>query len=76
ESGEGGTTVIDRERDLAMSAQARLAVEEIDYAVGKLELGTYGICENCGQHIPKARLRALPHARLCVACKSGGLSRR
>ena len=33
---------------------------------------TYGMCESCGKPIPKARLRALPYARLCVSCKSGG----
>ena len=76
ESGEGGTANIDRERDLALSAQARLAVEEIDHAIAKIAAGTYGVCESCGQPIPKARLKALPQARLCVACKSGGLSRR
>jgi DnaK suppressor protein len=76
ESGEGGTANIDRERDLALSAQARAAVEEIDHALAKVRHGTYGTCENCGQPIPKARLKALPYARLCVACKSGGLSRR
>ena len=76
ESGEGGTMNIDRERDLALSAQARAAVEDIDLALGKIENGTYGTCEQCGQPIPKARLKALPQARLCVACKSGGLSRR
>jgi DnaK suppressor protein len=76
ESGEGGTANIDRERDLALSAQARLAVDEIDHAMAKIASGTYGRCEGCGQPIPKARLKALPAARLCVACKSGGLSRR
>lgn len=76
ESGEGGTMNIDRERDLALSAQARAAVEEIDHALAKVASGTYGTCENCGQPILKARLKALPYARLCVACKSGGLSRR
>jgi DnaK suppressor protein len=76
ESGEGGTTTVDRERDLALSAQARAAVEEIDHALRKLDDGTYGICERCHEPIPKARLKALPYARLCVACKSGGLSRR
>jgi DnaK suppressor protein len=76
ESGEGGTMNIDRERDLALSAQARAAVDEIDHALAKVAHGTYGACENCGQPIPKARLKALPYARLCVACKSGGLSRR
>jgi DnaK suppressor protein len=76
ESGEGATATVDRERDLALSAQARIEVEEIDFALAKLQIGTYGICESCGQHIVKARLKAIPHARLCVACKSGGLSRR
>jgi DnaK suppressor protein len=76
ESGEGGTVTVDRERDLALSAQALLAVEEIDDAQRKIDRKTYGACERCHEAIPKARLRALPFARLCVACKSGGLSRR
>jgi DnaK suppressor protein len=76
ESGEGGTLNVERERDLALSAQARAAVEEIDRALAKIDAGTYGTCEQCGQPIPKARLKALPYATLCVACKSGGLSRR
>ena len=76
ESGEGGTVTVDRERNLALSGQATLAVEEIDYALERLADKTYGYCERCFQPIPKPRLRALPYARLCVACKSGGLSRR
>jgi len=76
ESGEGGTVTVDRERDLALSAQAMVAVEEIDHGLAKMEINTYGICENCGRLIPKARLEALPYARLCIDCKSGGLSRR
>jgi len=76
ESGEGGTVTVDRERNLALSAQAVAAVEEIDDALRKLDRKTYGWCERCYQPIPKARLQALPFARLCVACKSGGLSRR
>jgi DnaK suppressor protein len=76
ESGEGGTVTVDRERNLALSAQATAAVEEIDDALRKLDRKTYGWCERCYQPIPKARLQALPFARLCVACKSGGLSRR
>jgi RNA polymerase-binding transcription factor DksA len=76
ESGEGGTVTVDRERNLALSGQAALAVEEIDYAMERVADKTYGYCERCFQPIPKPRLRALPYARLCVACKSGGLSRR
>ena len=76
ESGEGGTVTVDRERDLALSAQALAAVGEIDAALQRIDDGTYGSCERCHQAIPKPRLKALPFARLCVACKSGGLSRR
>lgn len=76
ESGEGTGAAIDRERDLALSMQAQLEVEEIDHALTKLAAGTYGTCERCGQAIPKPRLKAIPHARLCISCKSGGLSRR
>lgn len=76
ESGEGGTMNVERERDLALSAQARAAVEEIDRALAKIDAGTYGVCERCGEPIKRARLKALPYASLCIACKSGGLSRR
>jgi DnaK suppressor protein len=76
ESGEGGTLTVDRERDLVLSAQAQLAVEDIDDALRKITRGRYGICEGCGDLISKPRLEAMPFARLCIACKSGGLSRR
>jgi DnaK suppressor protein len=76
EGGEGGTANVDRELDLHLSAQAHAAVEEIDAALLKIAAGTYGACESCGSPIPRARLEALPHARLCVSCKSGGLTAR
>ncbi|MET0727708.1 MAG: TraR/DksA C4-type zinc finger protein [Acidimicrobiales bacterium] len=76
ESGEGDTLAVERERDLALSAQAAAAVEEIDRAIEKLHDGTYGVCEQCYATIPKERLRALPYAALCVQCKSAGFSRR
>jgi DnaK suppressor protein len=76
ESGEGGTMTVDRERDLLLSAQAMEAVEEVDHALAKLDAGSYGICEHCGEMIGRERLRALPYARLCLRCKTPGLSRR
>lgn len=76
EGGEGGTANVDREIDLYLSGQARATVVEIDLALQKIEDGTYGICEQCGDVIPDARLQALPYAALCVSCKSGGLSSR
>jgi DnaK suppressor protein len=76
ESGEGDTLAVERERDLALSAQASYAVEEIDRAIAKMHDGTYGVCEQCYATIPKERLRALPFAALCVQCKSAGFTRR
>jgi len=76
ESGEGATLNVERERDLALSAQARATADEVDLALTKLDNGTYGTCERCGQPIPRARLKAMPSAVLCVGCKSGRLSRR
>jgi DnaK suppressor protein len=76
ESGEGATVALERERDLALALQAQGIVEEIEDALRKMDRGTYGACETCGQNILKARLEALPYARQCIACKTGGLSRR
>ena len=76
ESGEGDTLAVERERDLALSAQAAAAVEDIDLAIAKIHDGTDGVCEQCYSNIPKERLRALPYAALCVQCKSAGFSRR
>ncbi|MGH9120634.1 MAG: TraR/DksA family transcriptional regulator [Acidimicrobiales bacterium] len=76
EGGEGGTSNVDRELDLLLSAQARGAVDEIDKALARIEAGTYGKCERCGEPIPDARLEALPYAALCVSCKAGGLASR
>lgn len=45
------------------------AVAQIDYVLRKISDGKYGICEECGKPIPTARLRAVPFACLCVACK-------
>jgi DnaK suppressor protein len=76
ESGEGDTLAVERERDLALSAQALALIEDINRALAKIAEGTYGVCEQCGDSIPKERLRAIPYAALCVRCKSGGLGRR
>ncbi|WCO65209.1 TraR/DksA C4-type zinc finger protein [Iamia majanohamensis] len=76
ESGEGDSLAIERDRDLALSNQARQAVDEIDHALAKFDLGTYGICEVSGEPIPEERLEAIPWARERVEHKIGGLGRR
>lgn len=76
ESGEGDTLAVERERDLALSAQARVAVEQIDAALERIAAGTYGICVVSGLRIPQERLRAIPWAAERVEYKVGSLGRR
>jgi RNA polymerase-binding transcription factor len=76
ESGEGDTMVVERERDLALSAQARQTVAEIDAALERMEQGTYGYSIVSGVPIPRERLEAIPWATVLVEEKVGGIGRR
>ena len=76
ESGEGDTLAVARDLDLALSAQARDAVEEIDAALERIRKGTYGICIKSDKPIPQERLKAIPWAAERVEYKAGGLGRR
>ena len=76
ESGEGDTLAVERERDLALSAQFLEQVEEIDLALAKIGKGTYGMCEVSGLPIPRERLKAIPWAKERVEYKVGGFGRR
>ncbi|MFW2335477.1 TraR/DksA family transcriptional regulator [Ilumatobacter sp.] len=75
EGGEGDTMVVERERDLALSAQAREAVEEIDSALGRIMAGTYGYSTLSGRPIPRERLEAIPWSTELVEEKVGGIGR-
>jgi RNA polymerase-binding transcription factor DksA len=76
ESGEGDSLVVERERDLALSAQARDMIVQIDAALNRISDGTYGYSLLSGRPIPKERLRAIPWATELVEEKVGGLGRR
>ena len=43
-------------------------LERIESALARIDEGTYGTCENCGEAIPKARLHAIPYALQCITC--------
>ncbi|WUT67948.1 TraR/DksA family transcriptional regulator [Streptomyces sp. NBC_00670] len=64
-----GTKNITREHELALAANAREMLEQTERALDRLDTGTYGLCENCGNPIGKARMQAFPRATLCVECK-------
>ncbi len=44
-------------------------IREVDEALERFSQGTYGICDNCGEDIPEARLKVRPNARYCAVCK-------
>jgi RNA polymerase-binding transcription factor DksA len=76
EGGEGDTMVVERERDLALSAQARQTIEDIDAALARITVGSYGYSEMSGRPIPRERLEAIPWATVLVEEKVGGIGRR
>ncbi|MFD7560409.1 TraR/DksA family transcriptional regulator [Streptomyces sp. NPDC059835] len=64
-----GTKNITRESELALAANATSMLEQTERALERMDAGTYGLCENCGKPIGKARMQAFPRATLCVDCK-------
>ncbi|MFC8088040.1 MULTISPECIES: TraR/DksA family transcriptional regulator [unclassified Streptomyces] len=64
-----GSKNITREHELALAATAREVLTQTERALERLDAGTYGLCENCGKPIGKARMQAFPRATLCVECK-------
>jgi RNA polymerase-binding transcription factor DksA len=76
EGGEGDTMVVERERDLTLSAQARHTVDEIDAALARMAAGEYGYSQHSGKPIPRERLKALPWTTELVEERVGGLGRR
>lgn len=69
-------SILERELAEAGAARAREAVSDIEYALSRLDAGTYGRCEECGRPIPFQRLEAIPSACVCVACPDRGARRR
>lgn len=67
---DAGAKSFEREHELSLVAGARTGLEQNLHALARLEDGTYGICENCGNPIGKLRLQAYPRATLCMTCKS------
>ena len=66
---DAGTATFDRERDLSIRNNIRDLIDQINRALGRIEEGAYGTCERCGNPIDASRLKALPHASLCLDCK-------
>lgn len=67
---DAGSFTFEREKDLSIANNVQDLLDKIRRAIEKVDEGTYGICEVCGNPIEPARLKALPHALLCVKDKA------
>ena len=66
---ETASVTLDREIDYTLEENAEHVLQAIDAALARIEDGTFGTCQSCGQQIAPERLEALPHATQCLDCK-------
>jgi len=67
---EGATIAFERAQAMALLEETRTQVEALDTALARVDTGSYGVCESCGQDIAPERLAARPSATLCITCAS------
>ena len=67
---EEATETLELEKRLVQENRIRQEMASVEHAMDKIEKGTYGLCDNCGQPIDPERLEALPQASLCMKCKA------
>jgi DnaK suppressor protein len=65
-----GSENFEQEFTLSLMETEESTLDAIERALERLEEGAYGLCEECGCKIPKARLNAIPFAPMCVKCQS------
>lgn len=65
-----GSETFERTKDLSVQEDVDGRLADIERALGKLDAGTYGTCEECGRAIPDERLEAVPAARFCIEHQS------
>jgi RNA polymerase-binding protein DksA len=64
------TETQDREQAFHMASREGKYLFYIEEALDRVRNGTFGVCKKCGKLIPKARLEAVPTAKMCIDCKS------
>jgi DnaK suppressor protein len=70
ELGDQASAEIDRNFVLRLRGRERQLLKKIDEALEKIESGTYGVCETCGEEINIKRLEARPVTTMCIECKT------
>ena len=66
---DAGSKNLEREHEMAIVNNARDMLLQSERALARLAVGTYGVCETCGESIGKARLQVFPRATQCMPCK-------
>ena len=61
-----GTETFELEKDQSIKNQVEASLADIEWALKRVDEGTYGTCGACGKRIPKARLQAMPATRFCI----------
>jgi RNA polymerase-binding transcription factor len=69
---DAGQAAAERANLLTLVRSLRDTLRDVEQALDRMDAGTYGTCERCGQPIDEERLEALPAARLCMSCKRQG----
>lgn len=67
---DAGNKTFEREQAMSIAQNRMDLITQMERALYRIRIGSYGVCESCGTTIPKARLQAYPAATLCVACKA------
>ncbi len=67
-SAEAGSMKFEYEKELSIEKNLQDLLHKVEHALVRVERGTYGVCESCGEAIPVARLEVLPYATFCVSC--------
>ena len=65
-----GTDTMDREQQYFFASREGNLLYHLNLALERIERGEFGTCVSCGREINHERLEAVPHARLCIECKS------
>ncbi len=65
-----GTDNYEQDFTLGLMENVESVIQAIDWALERIEKKVFGICDECGCAIPKARIKAIPYARYCVNCQS------
>ena len=65
-----GTDAMEREKAFMFASRGGKYLDHLDAALERIKRGAFGTCQKCGEEIGRERLEAVPHATMCIQCKS------